>query len=244
MKYELCIACDHCDPADTNERQQIRCTKIESYVDRFNGCDEFENKALDECFKNIGKSELTDNEIKNALECLTGEPKLCKGCHYNNTERYPFCRENCAKDALDLINRQQAEIETLTARIGIYKTCNARKDEAIHNLESEIARLKNILLRFMDEVAKWEEKHGLDVSELPLIPICDEGRSIINHHRAEAIKEFAERLTTKIVNTPFVVNCTGETDSYKEGCLHGLVTKQNVVVDMIDNLVKEMVGDE
>lgn len=53
MKYELCIACDHCDPSDTNARQQVRCEKISSYVDRFNGCDEFENKALDEYFKNI-----------------------------------------------------------------------------------------------------------------------------------------------------------------------------------------------
>lgn len=54
MKYELCIACDHCDPSDTNARQQVRCEKISSYVDRFNGCDYYENKALEEYFKQIG----------------------------------------------------------------------------------------------------------------------------------------------------------------------------------------------
>lgn len=61
--------------------------------------------------------------------------------------------------------------------------------------------------------------------------------------KAEAIKEFAERLTSKVVNTPFGVNCSGETDEYKEGCLRGLVAKQHNVLDMINNLVKEMVGD-
>lgn len=53
MKYELCIACDHCDPLQTNERKQVFCKKISSYVDRFNGCDEYQNKALDEYFKKL-----------------------------------------------------------------------------------------------------------------------------------------------------------------------------------------------
>lgn len=50
-------------------------------------------------------------------------------------------------------------------------------------------------------------------------------------------KEYIEReaLIQKIVNTPFVVYLTGETDNYKEGCLHGLVAKQNNVIDMINN---------
>lgn len=54
---------------------------------------------------------MTDEEIIKALECLIGEPKLCRECPYDGTEHYPFCREHCAKDALDLIKRQQAEIE-------------------------------------------------------------------------------------------------------------------------------------
>lgn len=58
MKYELCIACDHSDPSRTNDRQQIFCEINPPYVDRFNGCDEFENKALDECFKNISGGDL------------------------------------------------------------------------------------------------------------------------------------------------------------------------------------------
>jgi hypothetical protein len=94
-------------------------------------------------------------------------------------------------DILNLINRQKAEIE----------------------------RLKSILLKFMDEVAKWEEKKGIDVSELPLIPICDEGRDIIDHYRAQAIRQFAERL--------------------KKELSFGKYTN----AEQIDNLVKEMVGE-
>lgn len=61
MKYELCIACDHCDPSDTNARQQVFCEKNPPYVDPFNGCDEFENKALDEYFKHIGSDSNAEN---------------------------------------------------------------------------------------------------------------------------------------------------------------------------------------
>ena len=47
--------------------------------------------------------------------------------------------------------------------------------------------------------------------------------------------EYLERikLIEKIVNTPFGLNCTGESDDYKEGVLRGLVAKQNNVIDMI-----------
>lgn len=47
--------------------------------------------------------------------------------------------------------------------------------------------------------------------------------------------EYIEReaLISKIVNTPFVVNCSGETEEYKDGMLDGLVKKQNNVIDMI-----------
>lgn len=47
--------------------------------------------------------------------------------------------------------------------------------------------------------------------------------------------EYIERvkLIEKIANTPFGLNCTGESDDYKEGVLRGLVAKQNNVIDMI-----------
>ena len=56
---------------------------------------------------------MTDNEITKALECCSSNAtgnEYCKDCPYNFTE---YCGEESAKDILDLINRQQAEIEEL-----------------------------------------------------------------------------------------------------------------------------------
>ena len=143
---------------------------------------------------------MTDNEIIKALECCKkaklNQDCLDLKCPFSTKYGCNIDSEDLRNEALDLINRQKAEIE----------------------------RLQSILLKFMDEVAKWEEKKGIDVSELPLIPICDEGRDIIDHYRAQAIRQFAERL--------------------KEKAWHGMWEATNHVdVDDIDNLVKEMVGE-
>ena len=86
--------------------------------------------------------------------------------------------------------------------------------------QAEIDRLRNILLCFMNEVSAWENKHGLDVSELPLIPIRDESAKIIEQIKAEAIKQFAERLKKNMAGAKILIG-----ERY------------------IDNLVKEMVGE-
>ena len=139
---------------------------------------------------------MTDEQIIKALECCINDD--CDNCH----DTFGNCEHNAMRNALDLINRQKAEIE----------------------------RLQNILLKFMDEVARWEEKKGIDVSELPLIPICDEGRDAIDHHRAVAIKQFAERLKENVESYDV-------TTGYKITIVHA------VEEETIDNLVKEMVGE-
>lgn len=75
---------------------------------------------------------MTDNEIIKALECVCGKSVYCRSCPYS--PRFPFakCKEQCAKDALDLINRQKAEIERYkkyyeTMETEIY---SFRKDQA------------------------------------------------------------------------------------------------------------------
>lgn len=60
----------------------------------------------------------------------------------------------------------------------------------------------------------------------------------------EAIKELAERLKKEVANTWFGVCCTGETEEYKEGCLHGLVAKQKHCLCIIKKLLAEMVGEQ
>lgn len=56
---------------------------------------------------------MTDEQIEKGLECLASEKDvLCAGCEYRHFNGYTCHRAN-AKDALDLIQRQKAEIEKL-----------------------------------------------------------------------------------------------------------------------------------
>lgn len=67
---------------------------------------------------------MTDNEIKKALECCSNsdtEKNYCDGCPYDS-ERY--CASKISKDTLDLINRQQAEIERYKQTYGCYPVWN------------------------------------------------------------------------------------------------------------------------
>lgn len=60
---------------------------------------------------------MTDNEIMKGLECCSfkhkGQP--CEGCPFYDVAQ--MCMENLMGQALDLINRQKAEIKRLTAKI-------------------------------------------------------------------------------------------------------------------------------
>ena len=51
---------------------------------------------------------MTDNEIIKALECCSIND--CRNCLYDKAK---VCGQELSKDALDLINRQKAEIERL-----------------------------------------------------------------------------------------------------------------------------------
>lgn len=53
---------------------------------------------------------MSDNEIKKALECCTDFK--CENCPCEDNSEFT-CTEILMEDALDLINRQQAEIERL-----------------------------------------------------------------------------------------------------------------------------------
>ena len=59
---------------------------------------------------------MTDNEIIKAMQCVIGNDVNCSECTYQKVLPFPSCRRKCAKNALDLINRQKAEIESLKHR--------------------------------------------------------------------------------------------------------------------------------
>ena len=57
---------------------------------------------------------MTDNDIIKALECCS-IINDCKGCYFNTHEAEDICAREIVKNAFDLINRQQTEIERLNS---------------------------------------------------------------------------------------------------------------------------------
>ena len=114
---------------------------------------------------------MTDNEIIKALGCCTshkGYEACISGCPFQEQE---LCQEDAdalLTHSLDLINRQQAEIERLNA-------ISDRLNTICTNQDLEIEKLKKENERFADIGKMYSEV------------------------RAEAIKEFAERLKEEIV---------------------------------------------
>ena len=131
---------------------------------------------------------MTDNEIIKALECCT-EDEDCTHCP--SIKEMPYCSNDIMVGALNLIKRQQAEIERL-----------------------ELANDEKFSQWSM--LAEKTKQHYAD--------LYNEAKDIL---KAEAVKEFVERLKEK---------------SFKTIRNYGL-TKDVVEVCDIDNLVKEMIGE-
>ena len=181
---------------------------------------------------------MTDNEIIKALECCINDK--CQECPLNKL----FCgREVAMQYALDLINRQKAEIERLRqnlkeahidikekqAEIEEYKEANKRWSAALNNANEENSELQLKIVSCNSEIEKLNNTikiQGLEICNLTKQSIvCDAGfLQELEIAKAEAIKEFAERLK-KIFSWQYT------TALWKPLC------------EFIDNLVKEMVGD-
>lgn len=76
---------------------------------------------------------MTDNEIIKSMECVIGNEMLCSECTYQKVLPFPSCRMMCAKNALDLINRQKAKIESLEKEL---MKCKLEK-ELLYNVSVE-----------------------------------------------------------------------------------------------------------
>jgi hypothetical protein len=150
---------------------------------------------------------MTDNEIIKALECCTTNGASCKGC----PAFVKVDRSNCKKyfrGAIDLINRQKAEIDDLNKDLADTIALNYEERKG---LKAEIEDLK---MQVKVYEALFLRCYG--------ITIC--GNNPIAYIKAEAIKEFAERLKGTFPKDDFLRS-----------------TKR--ISEDIDNLVKEMVGD-
>lgn len=138
----------------------------------------------------------TDNDIIKALECCNVETD-CKRCPLYK-ERSANCIDIACKNALDLITRQQAEIENLKVENqslrGAANSLKMHYEEA----QAEIERLQNILLAFMSALGKVENVE--DIESIPQIPIMWElNKQFRAEIESEAVKEFCEKRGIKYV---------------------------------------------
>jgi hypothetical protein len=184
----------------------------------------------------------TDEQIKKALECCRYKSNSnCDCCPYREVA---YCWDVLRRDAVDLINRQEAEKaelkETLNATIAGQETLQkylAEKEAKIEKLKEESETLEKLYMSFLptpQTAAEQLKKHQAEraknehlrelYAEIERLKeknrlACQCTPKAIRRAKSEAIKEFAERL--------------------KE-----LMKYEAVIYDRhIDNLVKEMVGE-
>lgn len=185
---------------------------------------------------------MTDNEIKKALECCLVEPKTIF-LRDNKTGEITTLNMN---DIFNLITRQQAIVEkfekvehfadktiaTLQAENERLEVENQSLRGAANSLkmnykeaQAEIERLQNAY----NQVA-WERDIFAEDMKEEIKKDCSYLMLDIKTIKSEAVKEFAERVKEKIYTAHF-----------GRGKNEFFVTTINP--DDLDNLIKEMVGE-
>ena len=193
---------------------------------------------------------MTEEKIINALKLHASEKSKCLDCPYYHEQA---CSYDMAIDALDLINRQNAEIERLqhnnTRReanfLYLQKTL-AEKNAKIKALQMDNAQIQSdninanmnhehlqaeiesldFLIKESNKIAERQDKEieRLQAHNSSMQSTLAKMSMGVEQAKAEAIKEFAESFKVKFAKERY---------------------RDNYVIDdeMLDNLVKEMVGD-
>lgn len=180
---------------------------------------------------------MTDKEIIQALECCIKLTSDCDNCPYYGYDDDLQCFDMSKRDALNLINRQQAEIESIKKIVGeltyhlrndmtsVTRYVKHKKENKPKHLKMQYFNQKHIEYQELAEKAvnnilKYlNENQKLRIVENPHNNICE-------NIKAEAIKEFAEKVKAN------------------KGKLFNYIFSSNGFDEQIDNLVKEMVGDD
>ena len=107
-------------------------------------------------------SKLTDAEIIKALECCGNiVDSTCKGCVYHETYN-ASCVVRLMRDALDLINRQKAEIESLKHR----KTELQIRNQELQHEKSEAIKEFAEKLKEKATSTFYEERKYVDTEDI------------------------------------------------------------------------------
>ena len=184
----------------------------------------------------IDGSKMSDGDIIKALEIHSNEKyDNCEGCPYLKGD---FCEgftkhSKPFRDVLDLLKRKDAEIKELESVTGLMKNREYYNKFVKEVFQNETGN--ELLFPDFDEIYKryFEQKAEIERLQKAIkvqdIMIGNQDLKI-KGAKNEAIKEFAERLKLKInLDMCEAIDCSDY--------LYDLPKS-------IDNLVKEMVGDE
>ena len=212
----------------------------------------------------------TDNEIKKALECCGKNPPICNVCGYRGRCNRIDCYDYLKRDALDLINRLQAENEEKEEHImelqGINESIKSDKAflgkeiEKYHKelLKSKVfkfVRNQNRIYNIMDfqdgEILMFydypEKPSALSKGyllfkgkdDIKLANVSEVKELSYAEIKAEAYKEFAERLKEAPIKCALPLSGLSAKDEI-EDYFNDIMLQ---VRDVIDNLLKELVGE-
>ena len=158
---------------------------------------------------------MKDNEFIKALECSLSDNPPCYRCKYDgDTTTVDECMGKLMKDALDLINRKNAENERLNGENKAFGEIIKKQDDEISVLRKDLLKREDLEKSFSKTVKQFDKKLA----------------KTVKLERAEAVKEFAERLKEYV-------------ESYDVTTGYRVTIVQAVEEETIDNLVKEMVGE-
>ena len=189
---------------------------------------------------------MTDNEIKKALECCSEEDK-CKQCPYYNDGNFKCLHYKFFKDLLKLINRQQEQIKIgdkiyedtcnefdndlkiVSEKLKTAQAENEKLNEELKNLRTDLISLQaeNESLKNAYKQCAWERdtfQEELKTASAENERLTHITRNLIGEIKAEAMTEFADKL--------------------KENSIATFNWQGFVLVEEIDNLLKEMVGED
>ena len=199
-----------------------------------------------------------DNNIIKALECcILGD---CQGCFYGDTDQR-HCKDDLMQNALELINRQKAEIE----RLEFVRTREAQRYE---QKRSDQAHTNCVLIdlhsQAIKEVKVLEDKLKTANAEIEELTQKYEWkhREYMNYRKkhsllkAEVIKEFAEKSKKsvfikqederkqmlKILKTYRGTRTYSDTEQATDNWLRGYGEAVQNILDIHESIIKEMVG--
>ena len=201
---------------------------------------------------------MTDNEIIKALECCTDESyENCNECPYS-TDTLSCERLKLLEDSLELINRQKAEIDSAKAEIEICA-------EVIERQDAEIKRVKerpkckwgtcncsqitakvalDLINRQKEEIEALYRINAKSEKEIYEIRKELLSKENLEESFKRSVRDFDKRLE-KTVKLERVYAYKEFAGIIKDKWLDNRYDSPDVDFDdFIDNLLKEMVGEE